>query len=48
MAILMDEMLRATALTRSGNLHEATLVIQRALGLVAAVGVGAYYLGKQP
>lgn len=36
MAIPMDKMLRATALTRSGNLHEATLVIQRALGLVAA------------
>ena len=34
MAISMDEMLRATALTRSGNLSEATLVIQRALGMV--------------
>ncbi len=33
MAIPMDEMLRATALTRSGNLSEATRVIQRALGL---------------
>lgn len=35
MATPMDEMLRATALTRSGNLGEATLVIQRALGRVA-------------
>jgi poly(hydroxyalkanoate) depolymerase family esterase len=34
MAIPMEEMLRATALTRSGNLKEATLAIQRALGLV--------------
>lgn len=33
MAILIDEMLRATALTRSGNLSEATRAIQRALGL---------------
>ena len=36
MAISMDEMLRATALTRSGNLSEATLTIQRALGMVPA------------
>jgi len=36
MAISMDEMLRATALTRAGNLSEATLAIQRALGLVPA------------
>lgn len=36
MAIPMDELLRATALTRSGNLSEATLVIQRALGFGAA------------
>jgi poly(hydroxyalkanoate) depolymerase family esterase len=36
MAIPMDEMLRATALTRSGHLSEATLVIQRALGLGSA------------
>lgn len=36
MAIPMDEMLRATALTRTGKLDEATLVIQRALGLFAA------------
>ncbi len=36
MAISMDEMLRATALTRSGNLSEATLAIQRALGMVPA------------
>lgn len=36
MAIPMDELLRAKALTRSGNLSEATLVIQRALGLGSA------------
>ena len=35
MAIPMDDLLRATALTRSGNLSEATLAIQRALGLAA-------------